>query len=250
MSPAPEDSLREHFEQHGYAVVPGLYSNALLARLAEAVDEIQGWPETPHRHMMYFEAQDGARILNRVENFVPYHEMLSHEISRGLLAQATERVLGEPPTLFKDKINFKLPGGGGFEAHQDAQAGWNRYADYFVTAAVAIDRATLANGCLELAHWKHRHELIGPLWQPLTDEHLGDIPFEPLPMEPGDAVLFDSYLPHRSAPNTSDSARRVLYITYNKSSAGDHRERYYADKRESFPPDCERDPKRHYEYRV
>ncbi len=34
---------------------------------------------------------------------------------------------------------------------------------------------------------------------------------------------------------------RVLYTTYNCAAVGDHRARYYADKRKSCPPDCERD---------
>ena len=63
-------------------------------------------------------------------------------------------------------------------------------------------------------------------------------------------VLFDAYVPHRSAPNLTDSPRRVLYLTYNKASEGDHRERYYADKRKSFPPDCEREAGKDYAYKV
>ena len=48
----------------------------------------------------------------------------------------------------------------------------------------------------------------------------------------------------------SDGKRRVLYVTYNAASAGDHREQYYADKRESFPPDIERNPSKEYVFRV
>jgi hypothetical protein len=36
----------------------------------------------------------------------------------------------------------------------------------------------------------------------------------------------------------------------NPLSAGDHLERYYADKRASYPPDIERDPDKEYRYRV
>jgi hypothetical protein len=42
----------------------------------------------------------------------------------------------------------------------------------------------------------------------------------------------------------------VLYVTYNRASAGDHRQRYYADKRASYPPDIERDPAKTYVFRV
>ena len=48
----------------------------------------------------------------------------------------------------------------------------------------------------------------------------------------------------------SDGKRRVLYVTYNRLSDGDHREQYYADKRKSYPPDVERDPDKQYAYRV
>ena len=70
------------------------------------------------------------------------------------------------------------------------------------------------------------------------------------PTRPGDAVFFDSYVPHRSEANATAAPRRVLYVTYNRRADGDHRVRYYADKRRSFPPACEREPGREYVYRV
>ena len=72
----------------------------------------------------------------------------------------------------------------------------------------------------------------------------------PVPTQPGDVVFFDSYTPHASGPNLTAEPRRVLYITYNRLSAGDHRARYYADKRQNFPPDIERDPTKTYTFRV
>jgi hypothetical protein len=44
--------------------------------------------------------------------------------------------------------------------------------------------------------------------------------------------------------NETDSARRILYLTYNATSHGDHRAQYFADKRANFPPDIERNPER------
>ena len=58
------------------------------------------------------------------------------------------------------------------------------------------------------------------------------------------------YPPHGSKPNLSDKQRRVLYVTYNRASDGDHLQQYYADKRLSYPPDIERDPDKEYRYRV
>ena len=250
---AVEKSQIAAFRRTGFAVVPQLFDGREVERISKWVDELETSPEIPGRQWMYFEpsrSEPGKRLLNRVENFAPFHGPLAAVCSGEPLLGAVSALFGETAVLFKDKINFKLPGGGGFEPHQDAQAGWNRYASLYVTAAVALDPATLENGCLELGHWRHRQELIGELWAPLTDAALAEVEFVPCPMQPGDAAFFDSYLPHRSAPNATRERRRVLYITYNRASEGDQRARYYADKHASYPPDCEREPGKRYEYRV
>ena len=43
----------------------------------------------------------------------------------------------------------------------------------------------------------------------------------------GDIILFDSYIPHKSTNNISDSPRKSLYLTFNPSDEGDNREYYY-----------------------
>ena len=48
----------------------------------------------------------------------------------------------------------------------------------------------------------------------------------------------------------TDEKGRVLYVTYNSVSEGDHRRKYYADKRLNYPPDIERDPNKEYVFRV
>lgn len=246
------DQLSDYHRQ-GYLVVRGLYDPDEMRDVTEWTSELQGWPEIAGKHMMYFEesmSRPPRRVLNRIENFVPFHSGLGRLVSGGKIRHAVSALFGEDSVLFKEKINFKLPGGGGFEAHQDAQAGWNTYADLFITAMVTIDPATIENGCLELGNWRHRPELIGDLWRPLDDGQLEEVSFEAVPTAPGDVMFFDSYLPHRSSPNFTKSPRRVLYITYNKASAGDHRTQYFADKHQSYPPDCEREAGKAYAYRV
>ena len=152
--------------------------------------------------------------------------------------------------LFKEKINFKMPGGAGFEPHQDQQAGWSVFAPMFVTALVCIDPATLENGCLEMADAPRFAGLIGEEWTPLTAEEMAGFALVPVPTEPGDVLFFDSYAPHASKPNLTAAQRRILYLTYNEASYGDHRAQYFADKRASFPPDIERKAGVDYQFRV
>ena len=51
-------------------------------------------------------------------------------------------------------------------------------------------------------------------------------------------------------PNLTAAPRRVLYLTYNLASHGDHRARYYADKYLAYPPDIERIEGKKYVFRV
>jgi len=240
----------EAFARDGYLMVPGMLDADAVAGLDRWADELVAMPETPGRHLVYYEDHvdgSGARVLSRIENFCPYHENLDRMLRGPAVLGRVESLLGEQALLFKEKINFKLPGSGGFEAHQDVQAGWDNYAALHLTMLISIDRATLDNGCLELVAGRHREGVLGERWSPLADDAME---YRPLPTEPGDVLFFDSFVPHRSLPNGTSAQRRALYATYNGASAGDSRERYYADKRASYPPDCEQDPDRDYSFRV
>ena len=237
----------------GFVVVPSLFGEAEIAQISAWTDELEAQPEVPGRCMKYFEPSllhPGERVLQRIENFCPFHAGFAALCDGDKLRGSVSRLFGEPAVLFKDKINFKLPGGDGFKPHQDQQAGWSVYADLFVTAMVSIDSTTGENGCLELCPGHHTRGLLGQEWTPLTDDDMRRLDARPVPTRAGDAVFFDSYTPHASGPNLTAERRRVLYITYNRRSAGDHRVRYFADKRKSFPPDIERDPTRTYTFRV
>ena len=242
-----------HFRQRGWVKATDLLEPQAAAQVTLWTGEITALPELPGRHMVYREPAPGAEgqtQLQRVENFCPYHPQMDELVRRGALAQAVMQLLDGPALLFKDKSNYKLPGGAGFELHQDQQAGWSRYAPLFVTAMVSVDRATIANGCLEIADMPRATAMLGQEWKPLTLAELGGAALTSVPTEPGDVIFFDSYVAHASQRNFSNDSRRILYLTYNRQADGDHRARYFADKRQSFPPDIEREPGKEYRFRV
>lgn len=246
----PSAEERAAMERDGYLVVRGFFDAAATAELLRWTEEITAAPEVPGRHMVYYEdslTEPGRRVVQRIENFCPFHAGFDAVIRRGDLVRWTAALMGGPVVLFKEKINFKLPGASGFKAHQDQQAGWTRWAPLFVTALVTLDPATVENGCLELAPGRHREGLIGEEWAPMSEEGLGLVP---VPTAPGDVIFFDSYAPHASKPNFTGDPRRILYLTYNLAEVGDHRERYFTEKRAAFPPDIERDGSTPYVFRV
>ena len=222
-------------------------------------DEFYGYINMYHAHNFYpeFLVHNGRKVKLRnvlyddwrAKRIGPQYEGAGVAKVAEALKAPVAQLLDEPAVLFKEKINFKMPGGGGFAPHQDSQAGWDTYADFFISALVSIDRATLENGCLQLAAGHHKSGLVKS-WEPLNEDDMKGMCFEPVPTAPGDIVFFDCYAPHASEANMSDTIRRIYYATYNRASAGDHMAQYYADKHKNFPPDIDRDPDKEYVFRV
>jgi ectoine hydroxylase-related dioxygenase (phytanoyl-CoA dioxygenase family) len=241
------------FDRDGYIIVRGLLGPAEMARVSDWTEQVEHWPEVPGKYMMYFEKSlldPDRRLINRIENFYPYHDgfraLFDDDCVKGRVAE----LFGEPAVLFKEKINFKYPGGDGFKHHQDQAAGWWDYAPLFISVLISVDEATVENGCLEIAPGNDRHRLLEREWKPFTPEEIKAMPFIQVPTRPGDVIFFDSFVPHGSYPNLSSGRRRILYVTYNRLSDGDHRVDYYAAKRKSYPPDCEREAGKEYVFRV
>lgn len=240
----------QQFKDTGFLLVKNLYDDNEMKDIIAWTEEVTNYPEVPGKYMMYFEQSkldDSQRILSRMEDVEPFHAGFSELFTKGAIQQITSQLFNDEAILFKDKINFKMPGGDGFKAHQDVQAGWDTYAKLHITALISVDESNIENGCLEMASGYHDKGLIGEKWKPLEEEALD---YEAIPTKPGDAVFFDSYAPHRSAPNLTNKQRRVLYVTYNAAAEGDHRRQYYDDKRLSYPPDIEREPDKDYQFRV
>ena len=145
------------------------------------------------------ELTDAGPALCRTENMVPHHGACGRCCARVALVDVAGALLGEPAVLYKDKLNYKLPGGAGYAAHQDAPA--YRFVDVHVSCMVAIDDAGEANGCLEVVSGAHDR-----LWP--TDD-AGCIRADvvavdgvgAVPVRAGDALWFHSRTPHRSGPN-------------------------------------------------
>lgn len=165
------------------------------------------------------------------------------------LKSLIEQQIGQPVNLFKDKCNFKHPGGGGFTPHQDVVAYRPFGSDYQVTAAVMLDAANESNGALEMANvwdcsasegeWVTTPRGQQPLLPcynggvrngDINDRFTQAMQWQRIDTQPGDVVLFDSYIPHRSQANNSTSTRRILFFTFNLASEGDFYHQYYQRK--------------------
>ena len=94
----------------------------------------------------------------------------------------------------------------------------------FLTASLAVDRMTRANGCLHLVPGTHRRGVVDyvPKAYGFT---LADPPDDAdgiaVELEPGDLLLLSSLCFHRSGPNHTDDWRRAWTLQFLPSDAVD-----------------------------
>lgn len=248
------------YHANGFVVLKDLLTPAEKQRIYNNVAEMQNWPVRKGQHMHYFEkvgqaekAEDATWQLCRTENYLDFHADMNSLVGNGsLFAQAAAELLNDPlgASVFKERINYKGPGGGGFAAHQDAPA-WSgddptaegaelSFMKYTLNMNIAVDPMFKENGGLEVVRGAHAVQSIFPQNPDgtLTAEFCDTQTWEEVVLDPGDVLFFSLHIPHRSGKNFTAKPRRAVYITYGGAShmAADERQKYYAKYRKDFPP--------------
>jgi hypothetical protein len=228
---ASDPRIGAHFAREGWVLIDTLDAVG-VAELRAWIDEIAAWPSPGDGWLHHYEMTEHGARLCRSENLIPFHPGLRAMLTAGALPAMASTLLAEPARLYKEKVNYKLVGGAGYAPHQDAPA--YPFVAAHVSCMVAIDDATIENGCLEVAS-AHHHELL-----PMDDagciraEVVATLDWRAVELRAGQTLWFHSRTPHRSGPNRSGADRRALYPTYNAASEGDLRSDYYLEKRKQF----------------
>lgn len=246
------------FKNLGFLVIKDFFDSKVMNNILKEVNVMEFEEPLKGGIMKYYEEsndnsnQASAKpLLIRIENFIETNEYLNMIVNDPTIHKILTELFGEPGILLKEKINYKPPGSPPDHLHQDSQAGWDDYGSEFLSVLIAVENSTTQNACVEFdTSGSYKDSLAGPLWEPLEGDDLPDLNLQPIETNSGDIIIFNSYVPHGSESNSSNQRRCNIYLTYNKLSEGDHRIDYFKDKRKSFPPNNERDPKKDYSFKV
>ena len=224
----------DSYDKNGFLIIRNVFAKEQIEALPGMAKELaEMTKETCGDRLIHFErAHDGEKRVCRVENFVKPCEKWSSESYLGMIENIVSQAYGEPAVLFKDKVNFKGPKCGGFLPHQDATAYvTDNLASHHISVLVAVDHASPHTGALEIAPGRHKEGVFENEAGVIAESVNKDMKYEMVNVKPGDIVLFDSYLPHRSGRNESSTEwRRAGYLTFNKLSEGDLHASYYDAK--------------------
>ena len=234
MSPAPISQAEVDFFRSNGWLLTKPFSKEETQRIVSWVDEVQSWPAQPSdaSYLQYFEMTDDGPKICRSENFSPYHAGLGVLLKDSVLTAIADLLLGEPSVLYKEKINYKLPGGAGYAPHQDAPA--YPFVDNHVSCMIAVDDSLLENGCLDVVSAEHRELLPVDARGCIRADIVEAFDWRAVEVYAGEVLWFHSLAPHRSGPNRSARSRRAIYPTYNSLRQGDLRDAYYAEKLRQF----------------
>lgn len=221
----------------GHKVCHKVFTNNEIITISKEVDHLV---KQSDRKDFIWKFYESSGKINRIEYFINYSPYFKEfSINKKIMGLIKEQI-GCNVVLFKDKINFKYPGGEGFEPHQDITAGWGRYTDFQISVAIPLIATNAQNGAIEFG---------SPVKKMINNYHEDidiQLDYKMAETKVGDIVLFDSYVPHKSGPNRSKLPRPILFFTYTIKEKGDFYEKYHFDKFQNVPPDIYKEKGRKY----
>ena len=225
------------FARDGYLILRDVLSPAETASLQTWAQEVHDLPRTESVPWMPYEEVNarGQRVLCRTENFANSHAGFDALLRGSKIVGILDQLAQEPMCLFKEKINYKLAGSGGFAPHIDSTAYTHVKDIKHLTILLAVDSTNMSNGGLEVVNGSHLMTVPVAKDNCLEPKWVSEQTWTPAELAPGELLVFGSYLAHRSGANTSEKDRKAIYATYNCKREGDLHDDYYADRAKEWP---------------
>lgn len=195
------------YREKGYLVYGRLLDDPQLVELRELADSLY---LDDAEHALELSTNTGSYALFlKVFQRAPRYRELVHQ--HPLLLDLLEAILGPVFRLVEDQLFYKPPHHGAPLAYHHDNIYYGYKDPEIVTCWIALDDATLENGCLQILPGSHReevrHELIPEtIIQEAVIDHSKLVP---VPVKAGEIVIFDGLTIHGSGPNTTDFPRRV-----------------------------------------
>lgn len=221
----------EQFRATGHLTVPDLWDSETVAR---ALHDVEVWSGeflqqmTDDQRAWYLERADTTGTLLRKLDQPVFHRPVFQSLARATnLVAIVEQLIGTGVSVFFSQVFCKPPGiGGPKPVHQDNYYFGPSDRDATLTVWIALDNATLENGCLFYADGSHLgpvYEHLAPPGEPfnlqIPQGRVGDFVMTPAPVPAGGVSFHHGNTWHQSGNNTSPHARRAVAMHYLRNDA-------------------------------
>ena len=200
---------------------------------------IQTWPAGSHVWGHYAEQTENGPAICRTENVSACDADGRGASSRACSPRLRRARSASRLTAFKDKMNYKQPGGAGFSPHQDVVA----YPGVEPRAVDPASRSTSARSSRVACGWRMASIRS---WRPTIvarcePTSLPTLTFEPAELAGGRRGVHRRLRAALQRGQSQRSARRVLVASYAPVSEGYSRAQYYAARRATMADASARD---------
>lgn len=207
------DEQMKQYKELGYIIFNNLFTDAEMDKVRTIIDGFDAESEAILRQ----KEKDFISSAGQI-NFTSGLNFRSPELQQFAADQRfvdiTTTILGPDIKLYWDQSVYKRPEASkDFPWHQD-----NGYVptepEQYVTCWIALDDATVENGCIWVQPGTHHKGFVPHIKTDLGYIcYYGDIEGIPVELKKGSIVAFNSLLFHRSTPNRSKTQTRKAYIT-------------------------------------
>ena len=225
-----DEARREAFDRDGFVRFPGFADQATCDAMLERVVTLtrQHAEGTGRVGLVLPEANLASSSARQPEDLVSKVFLLHRDEVFGAFARdprVTDLVAGLiAPELdcFLSQFIFKNPAAWGQPWHQDSYYFPFDPPRPIVGVWLAVTEATLGNGCLHVLPGSHREPVHEHVPDRRHNANIGYVEIVdhdmsgavPVLMDPGDLLLFDSHLMHRSTDNISPGLRAAMVYHY------------------------------------
>jgi phytanoyl-CoA hydroxylase len=213
------------YRQRGHLTVPGVFT---AAEMDAAIADAQTWGEEAMAGLgeaerkWYLDAGVAKQVLRKLDNPAFYRPIFQNLAKDPRLVSLVESIIGPGVTVYFSQIFFKPPEGGGPKpVHQDNFYFGPKHRDEMVTAWVALDDATVENGCLYFGEGTNLGPVIphtAPPGEPynllIPEDVAAGQKMTPAPVPKGGVSFHHGNTYHQSGRNLSTRWRRAVAFHY------------------------------------
>ena len=228
--------MKDFYEENGYLAVENVFSAVELEDIRAQIEALLADPDNPPAGVLI--GREGNTVANRqspaanddairsasfLVRFLPFFRNVA---SQARLLRCVRSILGYQVKVFRDQALFKPPGGQAKPLHQDQSYFRVVPEDDLVTAWIAMDEATLDNGCMCYVPGSHLHGVFPVDTDPERPVHhiplMGDLELPApvaCPVPAGSVIFHHGCTLHQSAENRTDTWRRAIIFHYTTAAA-------------------------------
>ena len=223
-----ERQLQE-FEEKGHLTVPEVFSEMEIGMVQT---DLAQWSEefrqalTEKEKGWYLEDDSGEDAPLRKLDSPVFHREAFHKLATKVaLVEMVEQLIGKRVTIVFSQVFLKPPEKGGPKPiHQDNHYFGPNDTSALVTAWIALDDATIENGCLFYGEGSHKEPILDHVAPPEEPFNL-QVPAEvsskysmtPAPVPRGGVSFHHGNTLHQSGRNQSSKPRRGFACHYLRS---------------------------------